>query len=111
VEQVVATQVEAVDEGQRHELVVQLQDLPPVGGGRGRRVAVDGVDRRLELVRAGLVAPQALPDDPLAFGDAAAVPAAAVLVGVLRISPQKSPAWSLRSSTGSCWSWDRTSRQ
>jgi hypothetical protein len=42
---------------------------------------VDGVDRRLDLVRAGLVAPQALPDDGLAFGDAVAVPAAAVLVG------------------------------
>jgi hypothetical protein len=42
---------------------------------------VDGVDRRLDLVRARLIAPEALPDDGLAFGDEAAIPAAAVLIG------------------------------
>ena len=105
VEQVVCAEVEAVDEGERcirsldlghrhraveghdraqgerQQLVVQLQDLPPVGGGGGRRVAVDGVDRRLDLIRAGLVATEALPDDGLAFGDQASIPEAAVLVG------------------------------
>jgi hypothetical protein len=41
---------------------------------------VDGVDRRLELVRPGPVAPEAAPDDRLALGDEASVPAGAVLV-------------------------------
>jgi hypothetical protein len=41
---------------------------------------VDSVDRRLDLVRAGLVAPEALPDDGLAFGNEASIPAAAVLI-------------------------------
>jgi RNA polymerase sigma-70 factor (ECF subfamily) len=45
---------------EREELVVELHDLSPVRPGGGRRVAVDGVDRRLHLVRAGLVAPEAL---------------------------------------------------
>lgn len=88
-EQVVAIEVEAVDDGERRrwsldlglrdraveghdrargkreELVVQLQDLPPVCGGRGRRVTVDSVDRCLDLVRAGPITPDALPDDGL----------------------------------------------
>ena len=98
-EQVVATKVEAINEGersigtlnlrdrdcaierhdrarrQRQELVVQLQDLPPVGVRRGRCVAVDGVDRRLELVRARLVEPKALPHDGLPFGNEDTIPA------------------------------------
>ena len=40
----------------REQLIVKLQDLRPVGGGGDGRVAVDGVDRRLDLVRAGLIA-------------------------------------------------------
>jgi hypothetical protein len=42
---------------------------------------VNGVDRRLYLVRAGLTAAQAAADQLLALGDQLAVPAAAVLVG------------------------------
>ncbi len=42
---------------------------------------MDGVDRRLNLVRTRLVAPQAVPHDRLAFGDQTQIPAAAVLVG------------------------------
>jgi len=64
-----------------HELVVQLQDLTPVGSGRHRRVAVHGADRRLDLVRAGSVTPQASADEVLPFGDEGAVPAGPVLVG------------------------------
>ena len=40
-----------------------------------------GVDRRLDLVDAGLVAPQAVADDRLALGDQCAVPAVPILVG------------------------------
>ncbi len=65
----------------REQLVVQPQDLVPVGVGSGRRVAVHRVDGRLDLVRAGLVTPQALPDDGLPLGDEHAVPACPVLVG------------------------------
>src|SRR3984893_12118157 len=40
-----------------------------------------GLDRRLDLIRPGLVALEAFSDDRLAFGDEAAIPEAAVLVG------------------------------
>src|SRR5258707_9971 len=74
--QVVAVEVQRVEEGERgfgsvdlghgdrtvegddrggvvgQQLVVELHDLRPVGGGRGWGVAVDGVDRRLDLVGA-----------------------------------------------------------
>jgi hypothetical protein len=63
--------------GEDEELVVQLQDLPPVCGGRSWGVAVDGVDRRLDLVRPGLVALETLADNGLAFVDEIAVPSAA----------------------------------
>src|SRR5207302_424136 len=102
VEQVVAGEVEIVDQRQRGcgavdlgdrdravqrndrtggqcgELVVELQDLPPVRRGSGGGVGVHGVDRRLDLVRAGLVASEALPDEGLALGDEGAIPAGAV---------------------------------
>ena len=39
---------------EHEEPVVQLQNLPPVGSDRDWRVAVDGIDRRLELVGTGL---------------------------------------------------------
>ena len=56
------------------ELVVEGDDLAPVGVRRRRRVAVHGVDRRLDLVRPGRVAPQAAPHEVLTFGDQRAVP-------------------------------------
>jgi len=105
VEQVVASEGEAVHEGERRirsldfghgdgaierhdrtrragqQLVVQLEDLPPVRGARLGRIAMHGIDRGLDLVRAGLVANEALPDDHLAFGDQVVIPTAAVLIG------------------------------
>src|SRR3954471_5886702 len=54
--------------GERQQLVVERDDLAPVGVGRGRRVAVDGLDRRLDLVGAGLVALQAAAYERLALG-------------------------------------------
>ncbi len=66
-------------EGQK--LVVEPQDLAPVRGRRGRRVAVDCVDRRLDLIRAGLVPPQTSSDERLTLGDECTVPEASVLVG------------------------------
>ena len=45
---------------QRGELVVELQDLPPIRGRGHRRIAVDRVDRGLDLLRARLAQPQAL---------------------------------------------------
>ncbi len=104
-EHVVATEIELLDQGecglrpldlryrhravQRHnwarcdrqQLVIQRQDLPPVGVRRGRCVAVHGVDRRLDLVWAGLVTAQASLDDGLPFGDQDRIPPAAVLIG------------------------------
>ena len=42
---------------------------------------MNGVDGRLDLVWAGLVAAQALADDGLALGDQRTVPAGPVLIG------------------------------
>src|ERR1700744_1300235 len=67
--------------GDGQELVVEGEDLAPVGGGGHRGVGVDGGDRGLELVGAGAVAAQAGPDQVVAFGDQGPVPAVAVLVG------------------------------
>jgi hypothetical protein len=66
---------------EREQLVIERDDLVPVGIGRGGRVAVDGVDRRLDLVRPGGVAPQAAANDRLALGDQIVIPGPAVLVG------------------------------
>jgi anaerobic selenocysteine-containing dehydrogenase len=66
--------------GGREEQVVALDDLAPVGGFGGRRVAVHGVDRGLNLVLARHVGLQAAPHDGLAFRDQVAVPLGAVLV-------------------------------
>src|ERR1700674_3985782 len=66
--------------GDRLELVVELQDLPPVRRGRISCVGVHRVDRRLDLVWTGLVALEALPDDGLPFGEEVTVPDGAVLV-------------------------------
>ena len=51
------------------QLVVELEDLAPVGVLRRRGVAVHGVDRGLDLVRAGLVAAQAGSHQGLALVD------------------------------------------
>ena len=45
-----------------------------------RRVGVDGVDRRLDLVRPGTIAAQAVADDALAFREQRPIPRAAVLI-------------------------------
>src|ERR1700730_13914758 len=58
----------------RLELVVELQDLPPVRDGRIGRVGVHGVDRCLNLVWTRLVTLEALPHDGLPFGDEVAIP-------------------------------------
>ena len=50
-------------------MVVQSDDLRPVGLGDCRRIRVDGVDGGLELIRAGLVAAEAGADDRLALFD------------------------------------------
>ncbi len=65
---------------ERHQLVVELDDLPPVRGGRDGCVAVDGLDRGLDLIGAGLVPRQATPDDGVPLGDEAAVPLRPVLL-------------------------------
>ncbi len=72
------------DDGRRRErlqLVVQLQDLLPVGVDGGRGVAVDGADGGLELIGAGLVAADAAGDQCLPLGDQRPVPPPSVLVG------------------------------
>src|ERR671922_90515 len=67
--------------GDREELVVEREDLPPVGVGCRRRVAVDGVDRRLDLVGTRPAQSEAPPDEGLAFRDELTIPKAAVLIG------------------------------
>jgi hypothetical protein len=59
----------------------ELEDLVPVGRGRDQRITVDRVDRCLNLVRTGLVSPQALPNDGLTFGNEVVIPTRAVLIG------------------------------
>ena len=56
------------------QLVVEREDLAPVGVPRRRGVAVHGVDRGLDLVGPGLVAAQARADQRLALGDHAPGP-------------------------------------
>jgi hypothetical protein len=120
VEQVVPAEIEAVHDGEGggraldlghrdraverdhrarrdgQQLVVQRQDLIPVGGGRDGRVAVHGADRGLDLVRARLAAAQALPDQGLTLGDQRVVPARPVLLaeqhqGAVRGRPGRPP--------------------
>src|SRR4029077_8741940 len=66
--------------GDRLELVVELQDLPPVRRCRIGRISVHGVDRRLDLVWTGHVALEASADDGLPCGNEVAVPDGPVLV-------------------------------
>ncbi len=60
------------------ELVVEGDDLGPVGCGGGGGVGVDRGDGRLDLERAGLVAAQAGAHEGVSFGDERAVPLRAV---------------------------------
>jgi hypothetical protein len=62
-------------------VVVELEDLAPVGVLGGGGVGVDGVDGGLELVRTRLVAAEATAYEILALVDQRAVPEVAVLVG------------------------------
>ena len=62
------------------QVVIELQDLRPVGRGGTRCLAVHGIDRRLKLVRPGLIAPQALANERLAFRNQLAIPPAAILI-------------------------------
>jgi hypothetical protein len=63
------------------ELVVEGDDLGPVGCCGGGGVGVGGGDGRLDLERAGLVAAQAGAHEGVSFGDEYAFPLRAVLVG------------------------------
>src|SRR5215217_6977492 len=67
--------------GKREQLVVQGEDLRPVGVLESRGVGVDGVDSRLELIRARLVATNAPAYDRLTLLDQCPIPATAVLLG------------------------------
>ena len=66
--------------GDHQQLVVQGDDLQPIGLLEGRGVSVHGVDGGLELVDAGLVAAKAAADDRLALGDQGPIPSGAVLL-------------------------------
>jgi hypothetical protein len=63
------------------ELVVEGDDLGPVGGAGGAGVGVYGGYRGLDLERSGLAAAKASAHKLVAFGDQGPVPAGAVLVG------------------------------
>src|SRR5206468_10691529 len=60
--------------GEREQLVVQGEDLRPVGLLECRGVRMDGVDRGLELVCTRLIAAKALADDRLTLLDQGAIP-------------------------------------
>lgn len=65
---------------EREELVVQREHLVPVSVGRSRGVVVDGIDRRLDLIRTRLVAAEAAAHERLPFVDQIAIPQRAVLI-------------------------------
>ena len=66
---------------QHIQLVVQSEDLLPVGLGGALCVAVNSVDRRLDLERAGFSALQQTPHERLPLLDLASPPQRPVLVG------------------------------
>ena len=66
--------------GKLEQVVVEGDNLRPVGLVEGCCVGVHGADRGLELVGAGLVSAQTAADDRLAFFDPSPVPACAILV-------------------------------
>src|SRR6266849_3227314 len=108
VERVVVVQVQLVDQSERgggavhladgdravesddgcwgycEQVVVEGDDLRPVGLLDCRRVRMGGVDSGLELIRAGVVATEAGAHDPLALLDQRTIPAAAVLLAEQR---------------------------
>src|SRR5882672_6039433 len=65
---------------QQEKTVVQLEDVRPVRFRGRRRLAVNHVDRRLQLIQARSVVREALPHERSAFGDETAIPPLAVLV-------------------------------
>ena len=82
--------------------VVERHDLPPVGVGGNHGVAVHCVDGGLDLIRSRLVAPQARPDDGLAFDDERPVPSGTILIGEQqRVRPRESGRAGRRDSMSS----------
>jgi hypothetical protein len=66
--------------GRPKQLVGQGDDLRPVGLLDGRGVGVPGVDGRLELIGAGLVAATAATKGRLALGEQGPIPPGAILL-------------------------------
>ena len=66
--------------GDREQLVVQVDDLRPVGLLDGRGIGMHGVDGRLELIGTRLVAAKAAAEDRLSFLDLGPIPLGAVLL-------------------------------
>src|SRR5205823_6183022 len=66
--------------GDRKQLVVEGDDLRPVGLLDCRSVRMHGVDGGLELIRTGLVAAKALAEDRLTLLEQGPIPASAVLL-------------------------------
>src|SRR5581483_8579658 len=64
----------------RHELIIQLQDLSPIGLPDAARIAVDRIDGCLNLVRPGPVTCNAQTHQLLPLADEIAIPAGTVLV-------------------------------
>src|SRR5437588_2110903 len=62
------------------ELVVELEDLPPIGLGGAACVAVHGLDRGLQLVGPGPIDSQTAAHQLLSLRDEIAIPKAAVLI-------------------------------
>jgi hypothetical protein len=105
VEQVVAIKAQRIDERQRgagtldfgdrdgavkcddgsrshhDELVVERENLAPVGLCCCGRVAVHGVDRGLNLIRPRRIAREAASDERLTLSDERAIPAVTILIG------------------------------
>jgi MFS family permease len=84
--------------GDGKQLVVQGDDLGPVGLRDGPSIGVDGVDGRLELIGTGLVAAKAAAEDRLAFLDQGLIPAGAVLLaeqhqGTVGPGPRRAPGF------------------
>ena len=63
------------------QLIVELQNLPPICFVRGCRVTVNGIDCRLDLVRTWSIPAETVPHDALPFGDQCVIPFRAILIG------------------------------
>src|SRR4029077_14056919 len=64
----------------REQLVIEGKDLCPFRLLGARGVGVDGIDRGLNLVRAGLIAAQARAYEVMALGDQPLIPERPVLI-------------------------------